>query len=34
MLNTIVKTNNRGKIKGKILEKAENNYSIEGENFY
>lgn len=34
MLNSILKTNNRGKIKGTILEKAESNYSIEGENFY
>ena len=34
MLSTILKTNNKGKIKGRILEKAENKYSIEGENFY
>lgn len=34
MLNNMLKSNNKGKIKGKILEKAENTYSIEGENFY
>lgn len=34
MLSTILKPNNKGKIKGRILEKAESNYSIEGENFY
>lgn len=34
MISTILKTNNKGKIKGRILEKAENKYSIEGENFY
>jgi len=31
---SILKTNNKGKIKGKILEQAECKYSIEGENFY
>lgn len=34
MLNAMLKPNNKGKIKGKILEKAECKYSIEGENFY
>ena len=34
MFNALLKQNNKGKIKGKILEKAECNYSIEGENFY
>ena len=31
---TTIKTNNKGKIKGRILEKAECKYSVEGENFY
>ena len=34
MLNNLSKSNNKGKIKGKILEKAESTYSVEGENFY
>lgn len=34
MLNSILQPNNKGKIKGKILDKVEKKYSIEGEYFY